>query len=80
MTLFVIGFVWQNVEVVKIKHEYKKLNQIAEELYKERDVLLYKIEQKKNIDLIRERAGAEGYKELRPDNMVIVSVDEDESK
>ncbi|MCL1911306.1 MAG: hypothetical protein FWG13_03780 [Leptospirales bacterium] len=75
MTLFVIGLVWQNVEVVKIKLEYRKLNQLADDLYKERDLLLYKLESGKNIDFVREQA-AGGYKELRPDDIAVVVVDE----
>ena len=75
MTLFVIGLVWQNIEVVKIKLEYKKLNQLADELYKERDLLLYKITSKKNADFAKKQA-AQGYRELRPDDITIVVVDE----
>ena len=75
MTLFVIGLVWQNVEVVKIKLEYKRLNQLADELYKERDLLLYKIASKKNTDFAKKQA-AQGYKELRPDDITVVVVDE----
>jgi len=76
-TLFVIGFVWQNVEVVKIKMEYQKLNKIAEDLYKDKDILIYQIEQHKNSDVIKEKARAAGYKELNPKNMIVVSVEED---
>ena len=75
MTLFVIGLVWQNVEVVKIKLEYRKLNQLADELYKGRDLLLYKIGSGKDIDLVKSQA-AQGYRELRPDDIAIIVVDE----
>jgi len=74
MTLFVIGLVWQNVEVVKIKLECRKLNRLADELYKERDLLLYKIEGRKNIDFVKEAAW--GYRRLRPDDIAVVVVDE----
>ena len=75
MTLFVIGLVWQNVEVVKIKLEYRKLNQMADELYKERDLLVYKIESRKNIDFAKDQA-TKGYKELRPNDIAVVVVNE----
>ena len=75
MTLFVIGLVWQNVEVVKIKLEYRKLNRLADELYKQRDFLLYKIESKKNINFVKEQA-AKGYRELRPNDIAVITVDE----
>ena len=76
MTLFVIGLVWQNVEVVKIKLEYRKLNQLVDELYRERDLLLYKIESgKKNADFLKERT-AQGYRALHPDDITVIAVDE----
>jgi len=76
MTFFVIGLVWQNVEVVKIKLEYRKLNRLVDELYKERDLLLYRLEiGKKNTDFLKERS-AQGYRELRPNDITIVAVDE----
>lgn len=76
-TLFVIGFVWQNVEVVKIKLEYQKLNKMADDIYREKDILVYKIEKYRNIEVVKNKAQLAGYKELSPKNIVVVSVDDE---
>ena len=80
MSLFVIGFAWQNVEVMKIKLEYKKLNKTAARLNKKKDVLMYRIEKYRNIEVVRDYARTRGYREIGPENMVVVTVDENGKK
>lgn len=76
LTAFVIGLVWQNLEVVKIKMEYKKLGNAAENLYKSRDLLLYNIERYKKLDIVENKAKALGFREVAPDNVVIINASE----
>jgi hypothetical protein len=80
MSLFVIGFAWQNVEVMKMKLEFRRLGLSAAELRKRNDLLLYQIERYRRMDVVSGQARAMGCRGINPGDIISVTVDENEGK
>jgi hypothetical protein len=80
MSLFVIGFAWQNVEVMKMKLEFRRLGLMAAELRKRNDLLLYQIERYRRMDVVSGQASARGGRGINHDDIISVTVDENEGK
>ena len=72
MILFVILYVWQNIEVVRMKMEYNTTVQREEELIKINDRLRYEIEQYKRMELIEAYAAQSGMRALMPEDFDII--------
>ncbi len=70
--VFFIGLAMQNMEVVKIRIEYKRLIKEASELYRIKDMLMYRIEQYKHIGRVSAKALEEGCETIGPENIVVI--------
>jgi hypothetical protein len=67
MSAFLIGFVWQNIEVVKIKLEYKKMQEECANIYKQNDFLKIKMEKLRSISNVEKViSGDAKYKRITP--------------
>jgi hypothetical protein len=67
LSVFLIGFVWQNIEVVKIKLEYKKMQEECSNIYKRNDLLKINLERLRTISKIEKAiSGDDRYKKITP--------------
>ena len=67
LIIFLIAFVWQNIEVVKIKLEYAKMEEEGSSLYKQRNFLKIKLERLRSIPNVeRTVSGNPAYKRITP--------------
>ena len=66
MSLFVILYVWQNIEIVKIEMEYGRFPARGARLVRDNDRLLYEIERYRRIDVVEEYARRNGLRRCFP--------------
>ncbi|MBP7738109.1 MAG: hypothetical protein KA369_19190 [Spirochaetes bacterium] len=74
MSLFVILYVWQNIEVVQIEMKNRSLSRSAGQLVKERDRLLYEIERCRAMDAVEDHARKNGYRAILPGDIKTIVV------
>ena len=67
---FVIGYIWQNIEVMKIKMHQRKQMVVENDLQKEIDLILYHIERYKNIGTLTEYAKKHNFKKIKPGDII----------
>lgn len=73
--VFVIFYVWQNVEVMKIKIDYRKALKEERQLINLNDRLKYEIERYKRTALVEKYAAESGMRELTPYDFVTIKMD-----
>lgn len=75
-------YVWQNVEVVKTKMEYRELYRKEKELIQGNDLLRYEIEKMRTFDQVSDFAKENDLVSITPDRFTVLVVDEkkDETK
>ena len=67
LSAFLIGFVWQNIEVVKIKLEYDKIQEECSKVYKRNDLLKISLERLRSISNVEKVVlGNNAYKRITP--------------
>jgi hypothetical protein len=76
MSLLVILYVWQNIEVVKIGMANEALATKERLLVNDNDRLRYEIERYRRIDRIEEEARKEGFRPILPGDFEIMAVKE----
>jgi len=74
MSLFVLIFVWQNVEMMKMKLECRKLSAVAGELIKDNDRILFGIERYRSMENVEHHALRSGLKKITPSDFDVVVV------
>jgi hypothetical protein len=74
MSLFVVLYVWQNIEIVKIEMEYRSLSEKEIQLVKEKDRLLYEIERFRRMDAVEDYARKRGMRQMLPGDFEVISV------
>lgn len=74
MIIFVILYVWQNIEVMKIKLEYSEALEKERDLIKMNDRLRFEIEKYKTMDLIEAYAERYGLRKITPRDFEIIVV------
>ncbi len=74
MNLFVLLFVWQNIQMVQIEMEYRSLSAVEERLVGENDRLLYEIERYRRMDAVAEYARKNGLRRMLPGDFAIMAV------
>lgn len=77
MSLLVILYVWQNIEIVKIGMENDALAAQERRLVDDNDRLRYEIERYRRTDLVEERAQKSGYRQVLPSDFEVMAVHED---
>jgi hypothetical protein len=80
MIIFVILYVWQNIEVMKIKLEYSEALDKEKELIKRNDRLRFEIEKYKTMDLIEAYAERQGMRKITPRDFEIIVVRKDKKR
>jgi len=72
LTVFVILYVWQNVEVMKIRMDFRRLNKTKQELVMKNDRIRYDIERYRHLDIIAQRAEKQGRETMKPTDVVVL--------
>ncbi|MBN2039895.1 MAG: hypothetical protein JW864_07640 [Spirochaetes bacterium] len=73
--MFVILYVYQNVEVTKIKIIYRNVLDEERQLVNSNDRLKYEIEKLRRVEVVDKQAAALGMRELTPDDFVTIETD-----
>ena len=73
---FVVFYVWQNIEMMKMKMDYKKLIRIEREMTVVNDKLRYDFEKLRNFRNIEAGADKKNLKHVSPDDLVVIKIDE----
>ncbi len=76
MSLFVILYVWQNIEVVQIKMKNRELSRAAGQLVRDRDRLLYEIERYRRMEAVEDYARKNGFRPMLPGDAIVLVVNE----
>ena len=76
--IFIIFYVWQNVEVVKIKIDYRKALSEERQFVNRNDKLRYEIERYRRMDLVEKYAAENGMRELTPSDFVTIDMENGE--
>ena len=76
MSLFVILYVWQNIEIVTIEMQCKSLSNKESQLVKDKDRLLYEIERYRRMDVVEDYARKNGMRPMLPGDFEVFVVNE----
>jgi hypothetical protein len=74
MNLFVILYVWQNIQMVQIEMRHRSLSGVEERLVRENDRLLYEIERYRRMDAVTEYARKNGLRRMLPGDSEVLMV------
>lgn len=75
MSLFIITYVWQNIEIMKMKMEYRKFINAEREISEKNDRIRYNLESLRNFRQMKSFAEEKGLKQIGPDDVVIINMD-----
>jgi len=70
--ILVLLYVWQNVEVMKMKMAYRENAAVEKRLLMENDRLRAAIERYRRVDVAERYARLNGMRELRPSDIIVV--------
>lgn len=77
ISLFVVFYVWQNIEMMKMKMDYKKLIRTEKEIIVVNDKLKFEFERLRNFRSIEANAEKNNLKQISPDDLVVIKIDKD---
>ncbi len=80
MSVFVILYVWQNIEVVKMEIEFRNYKSRERQLVEDNDRLLYEIERYRRMDVIQEYARKRGLRKILPRDFEVLVIDKTNAK
>jgi hypothetical protein len=72
--IFVVLYVWQNIEVMKMKMEYRRGVRIEKQLVKENDRLRGEVERMRKMDRIEKYAQGAGLRYLGPQDFDVINM------
>jgi cell division protein FtsL len=72
MIVFVILYVWQNINVMKVKMNYRSALEHEEAAKKKNDRLRYEIEKLKQMGYVADQARQQNMTVLRPENIDVI--------
>ncbi|OHD65518.1 MAG: hypothetical protein A2176_14115 [Spirochaetes bacterium RBG_13_51_14] len=78
MTLFVILYVWQNIEIVKIEMECQSLSERKKQLADDNDRLRYDIERYRRMDVVEAYARKKGMRQMQIGDFDVMTVHEND--
>jgi hypothetical protein len=76
ISLTVVAYVWQNIEVMKINLEYRKHRAVEKKLIMENDGLLYRIERYRTMKYVEEAGYRKGYVPIEPGKIDVIRIKE----
>ena len=75
MSLFVILYVWQNIEIMKTKMDYKKMVKTEHALTERNAKLKFELEKLRNFSSMESNAGRIGLSRIKPSDVIVVKED-----
>jgi hypothetical protein len=75
ISIFIVSYVWQNIEMMKMKSDYKRLIKTENELSSINDKLKFELEKLKNFHSIETYADKNNLKRLGPDDIITIKID-----
>lgn len=76
ISVFVVFYVWQNIEMMKMKMDYKKLIKTEQEITSVNDRLKFEFERLRSINSIEANADRNNLKQISPADLVVIKIDE----
>ena len=76
ISIFVVFYVWQNIEMMKMKMDYKKLIRTEKEITVVNDKLKYEYERLRSFRYIEANAEKNNLKYISPADLVVIKIDE----
>ena len=76
ISIFVVSYVWQNVEMMKIRTDYKRLIKTERELSAINDKLKFELEKLRNFQNIEAFADRNNLKRLGPEDLIVIKTDQ----
>ena len=73
MSLFVLLYVWQNIEIMKTKMDYKKMIRAERVLAEKNARLKFELERLRSFSSIESKAGTKGLVRLKPSDVIAVN-------
>ena len=80
ISIFVISYVWQNIEMMKMRSDYKRLIRTEKELSAVNDKLKLELERLRNINRIEAYADRNNLKRLGPEDVIVIRIDRNDTK
>ena len=77
ISIFVVFYVWQNIEMMKLKMDYKKLIRTEQEITVVNDKLQFEFERLRNFRSIEANADKNNIKPISPTDLVVIKIDEE---
>jgi len=77
ISIFVVFYVWQNIEMMKIKMDYKKLIRTEQEITVVNDKLKFEFERLRNFRSIEANADKSNLKAISPSDLVVIKIDDE---
>ena len=76
MGIFVLLYVWQNVEMMKMRSDYKRLIRTEKELSAVNDKLKFELEKLRNFNNIETYANKNNLKRLGAEDFIVIRTDQ----
>lgn len=76
ISIFVVFYVWQNIEMMKMKMDYKKLIRTEKEITVVNDKLKFEYERLRSFRYIEANADTNNLKYISPADLVVIKIDE----
>jgi len=74
--IFVILYVWQNIEMMKMRSDYKKLIRTEKELYTVNDKLKLELERLKNFNRVEAFADRNNLKRIGSEDIIAIKIEQ----
>ncbi|MBN1534565.1 MAG: hypothetical protein JXA20_17970 [Spirochaetes bacterium] len=74
INLVVIAYVWQNIEVMKMRIQLKETRRAHQGMMQEHDLLRYEIEKRRTMRSVGEYADAHGLRQWTPGDIRVIVV------
>ena len=74
MSFFIITYVWQNIEIMKMKMEYRKLIDVEMDISEENDRIRFNLESLRNFRNMKSFAEQNRLKQIGPDDVISINI------
>ncbi len=80
MSVFVIAYVWQNIEVMKMKMDYNRLVVFERDLSEKNDRIISELERLRSFKYMDEQGLKPGFKKIDQASVFLINLKEPEGK
>ncbi|MFA5519979.1 MAG: hypothetical protein WDA74_12055 [Spirochaetota bacterium] len=74
MSFFIITYVWQNIEIMKMKMEYRKLIDVEMDISEENDRIRFNLESLRSFRNMKSFAEQNRLKQIGPDDVININI------